>query len=54
MNIKKLTEYKSSKDGCYWTLHPNTEDFMNKINEIIDYINRNEEICAALLERMSD
>lgn len=46
--IEKLEYYSSgstSRDGLYvlWERHPNQEDIVEKINEIIDYINNADE-----------
>ena len=40
MKIDKLKYYSTSPNGYYWIEHPNKDDVINKINEIIDYINR--------------
>lgn len=39
--IEKLQQYKtSSKENPWmWIEHPDTEEIINKINEIIDYLN---------------
>lgn len=51
MSIEKLETYStSSMDGRYCVRHPNAEDFMDKINEIIDYI----ESLAELLEKRGE
>ena len=42
MMIEKLGSYNSSRtsiDGIHWESHPNIEDVINKINEIIDTVN---------------
>lgn len=44
MQIEKLREYKTSDDGYYWIQHPTGDDIVNKINEIIDYINSSENL----------
>lgn len=41
MKIEKLESYSTSNDGYYWIRHPNQDDIVNKINEIIDYLNNN-------------
>ena len=41
--IEKLEVYSTSPDGTCWITHPTTKDFMDKINEIIDYLNKKEE-----------
>ena len=41
MRIEKLESYSTSNDGYYWIRHPNNDDIVNKINEIIEYINNN-------------
>ena len=46
--IEKLEYYRTAKidkDGCVreWTSHPNLDDIIDKINEIIEYLNRGEE-----------
>lgn len=51
MSIEKLETYStSSMDGRYCVRHPNAEDFMDKINEIIDYI----ESLEKLLKKCGD
>lgn len=42
--IEKLFRCSSSPDGYIWIQHPTNEDLMNKINEIIDYINNMEKV----------
>lgn len=37
--IEKLQYYRSSKDGVYWVTHPNLNDVVDKINELIDILN---------------
>lgn len=37
--INKLEIYSTSDDGIWQKNHPTKEDFMDKINEIIDAIN---------------
>ena len=44
--IEKLSEYTSSPDGYSCYRHPNAIDLMEKINEIIDYINEKEGVNA--------
>ena len=46
MQIEKLRQYKTSDDGCHWYWKPTTDDIINKINEIIDYINSSENLCV--------
>lgn len=46
--IEKLEYYRTAntdRDGCAreWTSHPSLEDIIDKINEIIEYLNRGEE-----------
>lgn len=52
--INKLEYYTggtTSKDGCYirWEKHPNTDDIVEKINEIIDCINKSN--CGAHMDK---
>lgn len=42
MAIERLNQYRSSKDGIHWYDCPTRNDIIEKINEIIDYINNNE------------
>lgn len=44
MQIEKLRQYKTSDDGYYWIQHPTGDDIVDKINEIIDYINSSENL----------
>jgi len=37
--IEKLTYYRTSEDGYCWVEHPNIDDVVNKINELIDILN---------------
>ena len=37
--IEKLDYYSTAKDGCEWVLHPTEGDIVDKINELIDYLN---------------
>lgn len=50
MQIEKLRKYKTSDDGCYWYDKPTNDDIINKINEIVDYINAVENTCADTLK----
>lgn len=54
MQIEKLTKYSTSDDGYHWYDHPTKEDMVNKINEIIDYINAIENTCAKTLKSIDD
>ena len=37
--IEKLTYYRTSEDGYNWINHPNLNDVVDKINELIDILN---------------
>ena len=47
--IEKLEYYSSStiKNPHVWIRHPNEDDIVDKINEIIEYINNKEDINNA-------
>ena len=38
--IEKLEYYSSSPDGIHCIIHPTLDDVVNKINEIIDLLNK--------------
>lgn len=38
--IEKLEYYNSSLDGRTCTNHPNFDDIVDKLNEIIDFLNK--------------
>ncbi len=40
--IKKLEYYSGSPDGRIWIRHPNLDDVVDKINELIDLLNKEE------------
>lgn len=52
MKIEKLDYYSTSPDGYHWIQHPTKDDVVNKINEIIDFINKSESACEDLLKKM--
>lgn len=54
MQIEKLRRYKTSDDGCYWYERPTRDDIIDKINEIIDYINAAEMTCGEVLKKVQD
>lgn len=41
--IQKFMNYSSSNDGVTWIDHPNKEDIIKKIEEVIDHVNNIEE-----------
>lgn len=46
--IEKLEYYSSyTKDSYGWIRHPNEDDIVDKINEIIEYINNKEDVNNA-------
>lgn len=46
--IEKLEYYSScAKDSYCWVRHPNEDDIIDKINEIIEYINNKEDVNNA-------
>ena len=51
MQIEKLREYKTSNDGYYWIQHPTCDDIVDKVNEIIDYINSVDASCFEDLKK---
>lgn len=40
--IEKLEYYSGSPDGRIWIEHPNLVDVIDKINELIDLLNKEE------------
>ena len=48
MKIEQLRQYKTSDDGYHWYYKPTNDDIINKINEIIDYINSSENLSTPL------
>ena len=38
--IEKLEYYSGSSDGRNWVRHPNLDDVVDKLNEIIDLLNK--------------
>ena len=38
--IEKIEYYSSSPDGRNYIIHPTLDDVVNKINEIIDLLNK--------------
>ena len=54
MQIEKLKQYKTSDDGYHWYYKPTNDDIINKINEIIDYINTTEKTCGEVLRNMRE
>lgn len=44
MKIDKLEYYSSSNNGYVWERHPNKDDIVKKINEIIDTLNKTDEV----------
>ena len=54
MQIEKLYRYKTSDDGCNWYSKPTRDDIIDKINEIIDYINASETTCEELLKKAQE
>lgn len=54
MQIEKLQKYQTSDDGYYWYDKPTMDDIINKINEIVDYINTLESVCAELLKKAQE
>lgn len=50
MQIEKLESYSTSDDGYYWIRHPNNDDIVNKINEIIDCLNNAKTTCNKILD----
>lgn len=54
MQIEKLTRYSTSDDGYHWYDRPTKEDMVNKLNEIIDYINAAEMTCSEVLKKVQD
>ena len=54
MQIEKLERYSTSDDGCLWYDHPTKSDMINKINEIIDYINSAESACFDILRKAQE
>ena len=39
MKIGRLEAYSTSDDGYYWYDHPTKSDIIEKINEIVDFLN---------------
>lgn len=48
--IEKLPSGSTSKDGIWWESHPTKSDIIEKVEEIIDAVNRIAEILAKLQE----
>lgn len=44
MKIDKLEYYSTSNDRYIWERHPNKDDIVKKINEIIDALNKMDEV----------
>jgi hypothetical protein len=51
MQIERLRRYKTSDDGYHWYSVPTEDDVINKINEIIDYINSVDASCFEELKK---
>ena len=51
MQIEKLRRYKTSDDGYYLIQHPTGDDIVDKVNEIIDYINSVDASCFEDLKK---
>lgn len=54
MQIEKLNKYKTSDDGYHWYECPTRDDIIDKINEIIDYINSAENACVNVLTSIKE